>query len=126
MGRPIPNSLRLVTNVLPKPKPIITVRSEFKVRTAFRFVLSLVEGVRPDQMVFTYEELVNYLTKYIITNKDRLIDERNISIALVDKDPLGAAFAVRTFHRNQLLGLLQRQLITYRDPMKDQPLRQSR
>ena len=55
------------------------------------------------------------LSTYILTNKTRFFDPRNIKLAIVKDDPLGEAFGVRAFHRCQVNSLLRSQLIPY-DP----------
>ena len=55
------------------------------------------------------------LSTYILTNKQRFFDPRNIKLAIVKDDPLGEAFGVRAFHRCQVNSLLRSQLIPY-DP----------
>ena len=63
------------------------------------------------KMIFTYQEITDRLSTYILKHKDRLFDKRNISVALVENDPLGIALQVRAFHRSQIHTLLQPQLI---------------
>ena len=51
------------------------------------------------------------MSQYILDNKDRLFDDRNIKIAHVGQDILGIAFNVKAFHRTQVTTLLRNQLI---------------
>jgi hypothetical protein len=46
--------------------------------------------------------VANILSKYIMANKDKFFDLRNIRIALVENDPLGEAFGVKAFARSQV------------------------
>ena len=82
---------------------------KFYVKTAFRKVLL---RVKPDlkQRVFTYKELTNMLSMYILNNKKRLFHEANIKIANVENDLLGEVFGVKMFHRTQVHVLLRKQL----------------
>ena len=50
------------------------------------------------------------LSKYILMNKQKFFDTRNITLAMVQDDLLGQAFGVRGFHRSQVNGLLMKQL----------------
>ena len=58
-------------------------------------------------------QLTSHLSTYILRNKQRFFDERNIKIAIVRGSLLGYAFGVNAFHRCQLNSLLMRQLIPY-------------
>ena len=50
-------------------------------------------------------------SQYIVGNKERLFDPRNICVAFVKDDPLGAAFGVDAFHRCQITSLMRKQII---------------
>ena len=47
-------------------------------------------------------QLTKHLSSYILTNKDKFFDERNIKVAICAGDPLGDAFGVKAFHRTQV------------------------
>ena len=53
------------------------------------------------------------LSSYILRNKQRFFDTRNIKLAMVKGDLLGDAFGVNAFHRCQVNNLLRGQLIPY-------------
>ena len=53
------------------------------------------------------------LSTYILRNKQRFFDTRNIKLAMVKGDLLGDAFGVNAFHRCQVNNLLRGQLIPY-------------
>ena len=89
----------------------ITPHTRFRVLPAFRVVLGLVPGVPADKEIFTFDELTRALSHYILDNRMRFFDDRNIKVALVDGDPLGVAFRVRAFHRTQVTSLLRSQLV---------------
>lgn len=74
-------------------------------------VFQTMEQFDQAKMIFTYQEITDRLSTYILKHKDRLFDKRNISVALVENDPLGIALQVRAFHRSQIHTLLQPQLI---------------
>lgn len=75
---------------------------KFWVKPHFMAVLRKVVGVNPNQVVFTYREITSYLSQYILDNKAKFFDDRNIKIAHVENDPLGKAFGVKAFHRTQV------------------------
>ena len=87
--------------------------SKFLLKPLFLKVLRTVDGVRPTQIVFTYEEITNLLSKYILSKREAIFDKRNIKLALVENDPLGKAFGVTAFHRCQVNSLLRTQLIPF-------------
>ncbi len=83
---------------------------------AGRRLCSITDGLREvfmdvDGYVFkdryTYSEITAMLSRYIVMNRERFFDERNIKICMVRDDKLGRLFDVTAFHRNQVVGLLQ-------------------
>ena len=72
---------------------------------------SLTNYVDKNKTTFTFEETTTLLSIYILKNKDKFFDKRNIKLAMVKGDPLGEAFGVNTFHRCQVNNLLRGQLI---------------
>jgi hypothetical protein len=91
------------------------IEGRYWVKPLFLKVLRKVNGVDQTQVVFSYRDVTLYLSKYILDNKDRFFDNRNIKIAHVETDPLGIAFNVKVFHRNQVTKLLRNQLIPFID-----------
>jgi len=87
------------------------VNGRFYVKPHFLRVLRKVAVVDKSQILFTYKEVTSYLSQYILDNKDRFFDDRNIKIAHVEQDILGIAFNVKAFHRTQVTTLLRNQLI---------------
>jgi hypothetical protein len=71
--------------------------------------------------LFTLANLIQYLSQYIIRNKERLIDPRNVTIAVVEKDILGYAFGVKAFHVSQAKILLRREIarLSNLDPVSE-------
>ena len=74
------------------------------------------------QRVFLYKDIQAALLKYICMNKHRFFDENNVLVCNVQHDPLGAAFRVKAFHRNQYVALMRTQLIPL-DPHEQAVLR---
>lgn len=91
---------------------------KFWVKPNFLKVLRMVQAVDKRQLVFTYREIAGYLSQYIMENKKKFFDQRNIKVALVQGDPLGAAFNVKAFHRSQVTNLIRNQLIPYQESSK--------
>ena len=63
-----------------------------------------------NQTIFSYKEITKLVSKYIISNKLRLFDQRNVKVCIVTNDPLGAIFELNYFHRCQFPNLLMGQL----------------
>lgn len=114
-----PSLLASLTSLKPSPPPHLSnsildgqdkqqpsqrfdVEGRYWLKPLFLKVLRRVKGVNPQQVVFTYREVTSYLSQYILDNKDKFFDERNIRIANVSQDPLGEAFNVKVFHRSQV------------------------
>lgn len=64
-----------------------------------------------DKKIFSYSEITKMLSDYILSNKEKFFDPRNIKVALVENDPLGIAFQVKSFHRCQVTSLLRKQIL---------------
>lgn len=86
------------------------VTGRYYIKPNFLRVLRMVEGVDQTKVVFEYKEITKYLSQYILVNKERFFDDRNIKIAHVENDPLGVAFNVKAFHRSQVTHFLRKQL----------------
>jgi len=93
-----------------------TLEGKFLVQPSFLKVIRKVNGVDPTRTVFTYRELTNYLSQYILHNKSKFFDKRNHMVAICEGDSLAEAFGVRAFHRSQVNGLIKEQLIPYKEP----------
>ena len=85
--------------------------ARFTLKPAFLKVIQSVQGTNLGTTVFTYSEIRTLLSMYIVSRKDQLFDQRNIELALVEKDLLGEAFKLAGFHKSQLPKLIQGQLI---------------
>lgn len=90
---------------------ILSYDQKFELRPQFHAVLSTMPEFDKHRHIFEYGELTKHLSRYIIRNKNRLFDKRNIKVCLVHGDLLGEAFGVRAFHRCQVSRLLRAQLI---------------
>ena len=91
-------------------KKVVDKEARFKVSEALLKALKTVPGFSQQGSVFTYNFIVLMLSKYILMNKQKFFDTRNITLAMVQDDLLGQAFGVRGFHRSQVNGLLMKQL----------------
>ena len=87
------------------------IEAPYFVRPDFLKVLQQVPGVKPTTTVFKFREITSLLSQYILLNKDKFFDNRNIKIADVSNDILGIAFNVTIFHRSQVMTLLRQQLL---------------
>jgi hypothetical protein len=83
----------------------------FKLRPKFLKVIQSVPGVGQDRSIFTFEEATTLLSKYILSRKHFIFNNRNIKVAIIHNDPLGEAFNVRAFHRIQVENHLRSQLL---------------
>ena len=86
-------------------------KAKFTLKPKFLQVIRSVPGVSQDKTVFTYEEITRLLSTYILSNKEKFFDTRNIRLAIVKDDPLGDAFNVNAFHRCQVNALLRGQIL---------------
>ena len=84
--------------------------SSYELKPPLLGVFRTMDEIDQTKTRFTYEEVTTIFSKYILKHKDRLFDRRNIQVALVENDPLGAALHVRAFHRSQVHTLLRTQL----------------
>ena len=87
------------------------VEGRYWVRLPLLKVFSKVSGVNPKQVIYMYRDCTSTLSRYILDNKDKFFDIRNIKVAHVEGDLLGDAFDVKVFHRTQVTTLLRRQLV---------------
>ena len=83
--------------------------SNFCITSALRRLIRTLAGYY-EKYSYTYSELYNYICAYITTN-NHLIDEQNQNIIKCERDMLGEAFSVNTFHRCQLKTLITTQFI---------------
>ena len=88
----------------------VTKERVFKPKPSFLKVLRSVPGTDQTQTKFTFSEITDLTSKYILLRKDHIFDIRSIRIAIVQNDPLGVAFGVKAFHRNQIMALMLKQL----------------
>ena len=88
---------------------------EFKVNQKFLDVFSAHPNFDKNRTIYTYEEVTSLLSAYIIQNKKKFFDPRNMKLAIVRDDPLGEAFGVNAFHRCQVNHFLHQQLTPIRN-----------
>ncbi len=85
--------------------------ADYRIKPLLKAVLKQLPHFPSHKRTFNYTELCQYLTKYIIYHKEKLIDPRHIKICIVRNDPLGKAFNVNAFHRCQVTRLLRCSII---------------
>eukprot|EP00096_Caligus_rogercresseyi_P009749 TRINITY_DN3361_c0_g1_i3.p1 TRINITY_DN3361_c0_g1~~TRINITY_DN3361_c0_g1_i3.p1 ORF type:complete len:590 (-),score=136.55 TRINITY_DN3361_c0_g1_i3:440-2209(-) len=86
------------------------VEGSFNISLELREALCALPGFKKDQTLFQYNEILVLLSKYIILNKEKFFDPRNVKVAFIADDPLERAFKVKTFHRSQVTALLDREI----------------
>ena len=87
------------------------VNTRFTVKPKLLSVIRIVPETDQTKCIFTYKEVMVLISKYILARKDEIFDARNIKVALVETDPIGAALGVKSFHRCQINNLVRSQLI---------------
>ena len=85
--------------------------TRFGVQPTFLSVLRNVKDVDKTKTEFKISEIRLLLSKYIISKRETIVDQRNVKIAIVKNDPLGQAFKVTAFHRCQVMALIDQQLV---------------
>jgi len=85
--------------------------TKFGVQPAFLCILRSVEGVDQTRTEFSMTEILELLSKYIMSKEATLIDDRSDKIAIVKNDPLGEVFKVAAFDRCQVRTLVDKQLV---------------
>ena len=92
----------------------IVTRREIHDRILFELeskFLEVIQSVsRKSRKYFTITEVTGLLVKYICRRRDKIIDIRNPTVALVSEDPLGKAFGLQAFHRTQLRSFMLRHM----------------
>ena len=86
--------------------------SKCLLKPSFLNVLRSVHGCNQTKTQFTYQEVLNLFSLYILSRKDEIFDHRNIKLALVENDPIGGVLGVKVFHRCQVNALIRSQLIS--------------
>lgn len=88
----------------------------FMLRPKFYRALTASQCIPPDRLTFSYVEIALALTTHLRLLSVQYFDARCPRICIVEGTPLGDAFAVRAFHRTQLVSLLRSQLLPYTAP----------
>lgn len=95
-----------------KKKPdFLNPKALFYLSTALEVALKKLPNFPENCHFFTYDEICSMVSQYILMQKEKIFDERNILVAVVKEDPLGTAFGVDAFHRCQVTSLLRKQII---------------
>ena len=84
--------------------------TRFSVKPKLLSVIRMVPETDQTKSIFTYNEVMVLISKYILARTDEIFDARNIKVALVETDPIGAALGVKSFHRCQINNLVRSQL----------------
>ena len=82
----------------------------YRPEPALRIVLREVDTVRQRGDVFTFQDILNLVTKYVNIKKESLIDSRSTRIVHVANDALGHALGVSVYARSQQRNLVQMQI----------------
>ena len=84
----------------------------FKIQPALLNVIRTLDGVDKTKEQFTWIDITKLVTRYLLSNKNRFFDSRNIRIALLEGDLLGIALGnIKAIHRSQILDYLKSVLI---------------
>jgi SWIB/MDM2 domain len=86
-------------------------RYKFTISFNLRTVLNKVPTFQCNEIFFSWKEICDCLSNYILQRKNYLFDPRNISIAFVKYDLLGHVFGVQAFHRYQVSKLLSKHVV---------------
>lgn len=96
------------------PVPNFDTGGTYRVKAKFLKVLKAVKGndaIKVKEKCFSYERVCRLLSRYIINNKQSLIDLRNVAIIRAKGDLLSRAFGVNHFARSQVTCLIRNNLI---------------
>ena len=107
LARPVPR-VAAANNIM---TAFINRNDLFQLRPKLLRIIQSVRGVGQERSIFTFEEATTLLSRYIISRKHIIFDDRNIKVAIIHNDPLGEAFGVRAFQRIQVSNLLRSQLL---------------
>jgi len=86
------------------------IEGSYLVNPRFLKVLRSVKKLNKNQNVLSYRDICSATSEYILSNKHELFDLRNIQIAKVKGNLLGAAFRVDYFCRSQVTSFIRGQL----------------
>lgn len=86
----------------------------YYVKVRFRRVLQQVPGVPRDRVLFTWNEVCEYLGRYIRPRLASFGMTMNSIVGYIGADPLGEALGVEVFHQDDIRDLLTQQLVNVR------------
>ena len=92
------------------PGWVVPLDMQVKIDPDLLRIFRSLEGVQGDKTVFTYVEVTKMMSRYILNNKYRFFDDRNIKVVMLQGDPLGDCFGLKCFHRIQISNLLRSKL----------------
>ena len=82
----------------------------YKPSPMLRKLLQKADTIDNTQKVFSYREIMRLVSQYILQNKDRFFDLRNIHIVHVENDILGEMFRVKYIARQQITSFIRSKL----------------
>ena len=106
-------------NYLPSPYRTLVkgIHSETRVvcRSKLAAFLRRLPNIDTSKNVYTFKEVADLISKYVLDKKTSIIDDRNIRVINLVDDPLGEVLGVLACHISQVPTLLREQLIPYYD-----------
>ena len=74
----------------------------FRLQPTFLKVLTPIRNCDEGKEIFSYSEIRNMFSRYVLDRSHFLIDARNPEVLLLENDPLKDVFKVKAFHRCQV------------------------
>jgi len=84
---------------------------KYKLSEALKELFIQTNILQHQQELFTYGEVAELFSKYMERKRTSIVDIRNIHVAMLFNDPLGAVFNCSVFHVTQTRSLLKKHLI---------------
>ena len=103
-----PNSTKITST--PKPAAFDP-DGHYRVNQALLDVLKNMEEIDVDRKVYTYRELTQLLSSYILKHKEVLFDNRNLRVLFITNTPLERPFNCSVLHLSQIKRFLKNQLL---------------
>ena len=74
----------------------------FRLQPTFLKVLTQIGNCDETKEIFSYSEILNMFSRYVVERSHTLVDLRNPKVLLLENDPLKDVFKVKAFHRCQV------------------------
>ena len=110
LREPLPTPSRIIRSANITKTISTDKNAKFTLAPKLLTVIQSVPGTPPWKTIFTYEDVIHILSRYIHLKKGRIFDTRSIGVALVHDDILGDALNVKAFSRCQINRLVRAQL----------------